>query len=108
MCIRDRYTVSYDLAGGDSIRPDDAKYAVGSVVKAADVPTRTDYVFDGWLISYERKTVNANGTFTMPATDVTLTAQWTPAVQVGDAYIVAADPKHAVHEACLLYTSRCV
>ena len=94
-----KYTVSYDLAGGDSIRPDDAKYAVGSVVKAADVPTRTDYVFDGWLISYERKTVNANGTFTMPATDVTLTAQWTPAVQVGDAYIVAADPKHAVHEA---------
>lgn len=94
-----KYTVSYDLAGGDSIKPDDAKYAVGSVVKAADVPTRTGYVFDGWLISYERKTVNANGTFTMPATDVTLTAQWTPAVQVGDAYIVAADPKHAVHEA---------
>ena len=94
-----KYTVSYDLAGGESAKPDDAKYAVGSVVTAAGVPTRNGYVFEGWLVSYERKTVNANGTFTMPATDVTLTAQWTPAVQVGGAYIVAADPKHAVHEA---------
>ena len=48
-----KYTVSYDLAGGESAKPDDAKYAVGSVVKAADVPIRTGYVFDGWLISYE-------------------------------------------------------
>ena len=94
-----KYTVSYDLADGESAKPDDAKYAVGSVVTAADVPTRTGYVFEGWLISYESKTVNANGTFTMPATDVTLTAQWIPAVQIGGAYIVAADPKHAVHEA---------
>ena len=93
-----KHTVSYDLDGGESAKPDDAKYAVGSVVTAAGVPTRTGYVFEGWLVSYESKTVNANGTFTMPATDVTLTAQWTPAVQVGDAYIVAADPKLAVHE----------
>ena len=94
-----KHTVSYDLAGGESVKPDDAKYAVGSVVTAAGVPTRTGYVFEGWLVSYESKTVNANGTFTMPATNVTLTAQWTPAYQVDDAYIVAADPKHAVHEA---------
>lgn len=94
-----KHTVSYDLAGGESAKPDDAKYAVGSVVTAAGVPTRTGYVFEGWLVSYESKTVNANGTFTMPATNVTLTAQWTPAYQVDDAYIVAADPKHAVHEA---------
>ena len=92
-----KHTVSYDLAGGTPTI-DSAKYAAGDVVTTpATVPTKTGYVFTGWLVSFENKTVNANGSFTMPNTDVTLTAQWRVAI-TGKVYIPAMDPKHGVHE----------
>ena len=93
-----KYTVSYDLAGGESAKPDDAKYAEGEAVNTpATVPTKTGYVFTGWLVSFENKTVNANGSFTMPNTDVTLTAQWRVAI-TGKVYIPAMNPEHGTHE----------
>lgn len=92
-----KHTVSYDLDGGTpAIAP--AKYAAGDVVPTpATVPTKTGYVFTGWLVSFENKTVNANGSFTMPNTDVTLTAQWRVAI-TGSVYILAKNPGHGVHE----------
>lgn len=92
-----KHTVSYELAGGTPTI-DPAKYAAGDVVTTpATVPTKTGYVFTGWLVSFENKTVNANGSFTMPNTNVTLTAQWRVAI-TGSVYIPAMNPKHGVHE----------
>ena len=62
-------------------------------------PTKDGHTFTGWLLSSTGTIVHNGDTFNMPAGNVVLTAQWTPAYQVDDAYIVAADPKHAVHEA---------
>lgn len=92
-----KHTVSYDLDGGTpAIAP--AKYAAGDVATTPEtVPTKTGYVFTGWLVSFENKTVNANGSFTMPNTNVTLTAQWRVAI-TGSVYIPAMNPKHGVHE----------
>ena len=92
-----KHTVSYDLNGGTPAVAS-AKYTEGEAVNTpADVPTKTGYVFTGWLISFENKTVNANGTFSMPNTDVTLTAQWRVAI-TSNVYIPAIDPVHGVHE----------
>ena len=92
-----KHTVSYELAGGTPAI-DSAKYAAGDVVTTpATVPTKTGYVFTGWLASFENKTVNAYGSFTMPNTDVTLTAQWRVAI-TGNVYIPAMDPEHGTHE----------
>lgn len=92
-----KHTVSYELAGGTPVI-DSAKYAAGDAVTTpATVPTKTGYVFTGWLVSFENKTVNANGSFTMPNTDVTLTAQWRVAI-TGNVYIPAMDPEHGRHE----------
>jgi len=92
-----KHTVSYNLNGGTPAFAS-AKYAEGEAVNTpADVPTKTGYVFTGWLISFENKTVNANDTFSMPNTDVTLTAQWRVAI-TGNVYIPAIDPVPGVHE----------
>lgn len=92
-----KHTVSYELAGGTPAI-DSAKYAAGDVVTTpATVPTKTGYVFTGWLVSFENKTVNAYGSFTMPNTDVTLTAQWRVAI-TGNVYIPAMNPEHGTHE----------
>ena len=61
-------------------------------------PTKDGHTFTGWLLSSTGTIVHNGDTFNMPAGNVVLTAQWTSAVQVGDAYIVEADLKHAVHE----------
>lgn len=91
-----KHTVSYNLNGGTPAFAS-AKYAEGEAVNTpADVPTKTGYVFTGWLISFENKTVNAKGSFSMPNTDVTLTAQWRVAI-TGNVYIPAIDPVHGVH-----------
>ena len=92
-----KHTVSYNLNGGTPAFAS-AKYAEGEAVNTpATVPTKTGYVFTGWLVSFENKTVNANGSFTMPNTDVTLTAQWRVAI-TGNVYIPAMDPEHGRHE----------
>ena len=92
-----KHTVSYNLNGGTPAFAS-AKYAEGEAVNTpATVPTKTGYVFTGWLVSFENKTVNANGSFTMPNTDVTLTAQWRVAI-TGNVYIPAMNPEHGRHE----------
>ena len=69
------YTLTYDLDGGewenDTTYAYPKKYNEEVEVKAD--PTKEGYTFAGWT-SAEVKVVN--GKFTMPAKNVTLTAQW--------------------------------
>ena len=69
------YTLTYDLDGGewenDTTYTYPKKYNEEVEVKAD--PTKEGYTFVGWM-SAEVEVVN--GKFTMPAKDVTLTAQW--------------------------------
>jgi len=70
------YTVTYDANGGAGA-PADANnpYNVGNTVTVmGGEPTRAGYTFVGWL--YGGRIYRANNTLLMPATDITLVAQW--------------------------------
>ena len=54
--------------------PTEQTATVGQIVTINEEPKRTGYAFDGWTSEDTEVTGN---TFTMPAQDVTLTAQWT-------------------------------
>ena len=76
------YTVSYDLDGGnwkDGETVETANYPENAPVSVtSNEPERSDYKFEGWEITApeEGKPTLQNGKFTMPAANVTLTAQW--------------------------------
>jgi uncharacterized repeat protein (TIGR02543 family) len=71
------YSVTYNTSGGTAGPVDSNRYAQGATVTVSSVkPTpMSGYSFNGWL--YQGITYSGGQTFTMPATDVTLTAQWT-------------------------------
>lgn len=69
------FTVTYDANGGTSTCTDNNKYIQGETVTVcANIPTKSDVTFAGW--SDGTNTYLQNATFTMPAKNVTLTAQW--------------------------------
>ncbi|MBN2878570.1 MAG: InlB B-repeat-containing protein, partial [Clostridia bacterium] len=71
---RDSYFVGYDSDGGDT-QPFPAPYLYGQTVTVEAATAKTGYTFDGWN---DGTVTRAPGsTFTMPAQNVTLTAQWT-------------------------------
>lgn len=59
------YTITFDTAGGSEIAPITQEY--GTVITAPEAPTREGYTFIGW---------DKEITTTMPAENMTVTAQW--------------------------------
>ena len=71
------YTVTYNLGGGIGTLPTQAATAEGGTftLASSDGITKSGYDFAGW--SDGTNTYAAGATYTMPASNVTLTAQWT-------------------------------
>ena len=61
-----RYTITFDTAGGSEVAPITQDY--GTTITPPAAPTRTGYTFAGW----DREIPTA-----MPAEDMTITARWT-------------------------------
>lgn len=73
-----KYTVSYSLNGGSgTFNAVEQNYNTSFTVSSTK-PTRSNYTFAGWKRSDTGAIVQAGGTFTIPANNVTLTAQWNP------------------------------
>ena len=78
------YTVTYNLNGGSGTTPTQAATTAGSTftLASADGITKDSYTFAGW--NDGTTTYAAGATYTMPANNITLTAQWTENVVTPD------------------------
>ena len=71
-----KYTVTYDLGGGTGALPTEADKAAGEKfnLAASTGLTNGDKTFDGWSDGTNK--YDAGAQYTMPSSNVTLTAQW--------------------------------
>lgn len=74
----DSFSMSFDLNGGTSATPNAQTIPFGQLATAPATPVREGYTFVGWNTSANGAGTNWQfTTTTMPASDVTLYAQWT-------------------------------
>lgn len=72
------FTVTYDRVGGTDVCANETCGAGMTYTVCGTEPTKSGYIFSGWLSDEATPhTYTAGQTFTMPAANVTLTAQWT-------------------------------
>ena len=74
-----KYKVTYTKGdGATGTAPTETPKAEGTTfnLASADGITKDGYGFAGWLCNNDSKTYDAGEEYTMPATDVTFTAQW--------------------------------
>lgn len=74
-----KYNVTYNIGdGATGTAPTESPKAEGTgfTLASADGLTKDGYSFAGWLCNHDSKTYNAGEEYTMPAEDVTFTAQW--------------------------------
>ncbi|MBR7082129.1 MAG: InlB B-repeat-containing protein, partial [Oscillospiraceae bacterium] len=84
------FNITWDYAGGTVTPANPTKANAGTTV-TFKAPTKTNYTLTGWTADPSTLTVAANATtFTMPASNVKLTAQWTR-----DTYKVHFDANNA-------------
>ena len=76
----DPHHVTYNLNGGDSTLPTQVDVVTAGTFTTAATPTKSNYTFSGW--SNGATSTAASTSYTMGTSDLTLTAQWTPAFQV--------------------------
>ena len=69
------YTVNYDTNEGSSISPTTHEYT--SKITPPTDPTKTGFTFNGWFADEELTSSINFETFTMPANDITIYADWT-------------------------------
>lgn len=69
------YTVTYAYAGGSGSCAG-GSYAAGETVTTCATATKAGSTLTGWMRSDNSATVTKGNTFTMPASNVTLTAVW--------------------------------
>lgn len=56
------YTITYDTDGGSSVAPDSKVYKIGdSAVLSETIPTKDEYVFDGWYLTRASETLYDSG-----------------------------------------------
>lgn len=70
------YTLVYDSNGGAAVATPTSTKTYQESFTTPAAPNRDGYTFAGWLDG--ATTINASAATTMPASNLTLTAQWTP------------------------------
>lgn len=78
-CVQvQKYNVTYNIGDATGTAPTETPKAEGSVFNLASAEgiTKEGYSFAGWLCDNDSETYDAGEEYTMPAANVTFTAQW--------------------------------
>lgn len=75
-----KFDVTFDANGATGTPPSSVQQTSNSSfnLPSADGLTYAGYAFDGWLCDADKVTYQAGASYTMPAKDVSFTAQWKP------------------------------
>ena len=71
------FSITYERVGGTDVCANETCGAGMTYTVCGTEPTKSGYIFAGWKDASTSVVYNAGDNFTMPAADVTLTAQWT-------------------------------
>lgn len=73
-----QYVLAYDPNGGEHAPDPVAAIFQESVTLSTADPGRAGYTFAGWTTTVDSPTTSVSSPYGMPASDITLFAQWTP------------------------------